>query len=60
MVGNDLTFEDILKDFDDSIITKSVSADEVTKKFYSLASAADYMGVSLAAVKYTYSNKKIR
>ena len=58
MVGNDLTFEDILKDFDDRIITISVSCDEVTKKFYSLASAANYMGVSLATVKYAYSNKR--
>ena len=59
MVGNDLTFEDILKDFDDRIIiTISVSCDEVTKKFYSLASAANYMGVSLATVKYAYSSKR--
>ena len=33
MVGNDLKFEDILKDFDDRIITILVSCDEVTKKF---------------------------
>ena len=58
MVGNDLTFEDILKDFDDRITTISVSCDEVTKKFYSLASAGNYMGVSLATVKYAYSNKR--
>ena len=57
MVGNDLTFEDILKDFDDRIITISGSCDEVTKKFYSLANAANYMGISLATVKYAYSNK---
>ena len=57
MVGNDFTFEDILKDFDDRIITISVSCDEVTKKFYSLASAANYMGVSLATAKYAYFNK---
>ena len=56
MMGKDLTFENILKDFDDRIITISVSCDEVTKKFYSLASAANYMAVSLATVKYTYSN----
>ena len=58
MVGNDLTFEDIWKDFDDRIIIISVSCDEVTKKFYSLASAANYMGVSVATVKYAYSNKR--
>ena len=58
MVGNDLTLEDILKDFNDRIITITVSCDEVTKKFYSLASAANYMGVSLATVKYAYSNKR--
>ena len=58
MVGNDLTFEDILKDFDDRIITISVSCDGVTKKFYSIASAVNYMGVSLATAKYAYSNKR--
>ena len=58
MVGNDLTFEYILKDFDDRIITISVSCDEVTEKFYSLASAANYMDVPLATVKYAYSNKR--
>ena len=58
VVGNDLTFEDILKDFDNRIITISVSCDEITKKFYSLASAANYMGVSLPTVKYAYSNKR--
>ena len=58
MVGNDLTFEDILKDFDNRIITITDSCDGVTKKFYSLASAANYMGVSLATVKYACSNKR--
>ena len=58
MVGNDLTFEDISKDVDDRIITISVSCDGVTKKFYSLASAANYMGVSLATFKYAYSNTR--
>ena len=58
IVGNGLTFEDILKDFEDKIITMSVSCDEVTKKFYSLASAANYIGVSLVTVKYAYLNKR--
>ena len=57
MVGNDLTFEDILNDFEERIITISASCNGVTKRFYSLASAA-YMGVSLATVKYAYSNKR--
>ena len=58
MVGNDLTREGILKDFDDRIITITVGCDGVTKKFYSLASAANYMGVSLATVKYAYYKKR--
>ena len=58
MVGNDLTFEDIFKDFDDRTITISVSCDEVTKNFFSLTSAANYMGVSLVTVKYAYFNKR--
>ena len=52
MEGNDLTTEDLLKDFDDRIITITTSCDGVTKKFYLLASVANYMGVSLATVKY--------
>ena len=47
-----------LKDFDDRIITIMVSCDGVFKKFYLLASVANYMGVSLATVKYAYSNKR--
>ena len=58
MVGNDLTFQDILKDFDDRTITITTSCDGVTKRFYSLASAANYMGVSLATVKYAYSKRR--
>ena len=44
MEGNDLTIEDLLKDFDDRIITITTSCDGVTKKFYSLAWVANYMG----------------
>ena len=58
MEGNDLTIEDLLKDFDDRIITITTSCDEVSKKFYSLASVANYMGVSLATVKYAYSKRR--
>ena len=58
MVGNDLTFIDMLKDFDGRIITISVSCNGVTKKFYSLASPANYMGVFLVTAKYAYSNKR--
>ena len=56
MEGNDLTIEDLLKDFDDRIITITTSCDGVMKKFYSLASVA--MGVSLATVKYAYSKRR--
>ena len=58
MEGNYLTIEDLSKDFDDRIITITTSCDGVTKKFYSLASVANYMGVSLATVKYAYSKRR--
>ena len=58
MVGNDHTFEDILKDFDNRIITITTSCDGVRKKIYSLASVANYMGVSSATVKYAYSKRR--
>ena len=58
MEGNDLTIEDLLKDFDDRIITITTSCDGVTKKFYSLVSVVNYKGVSLVTVKYAYSNKR--
>ena len=58
MEGNDLTIEYLLKDFDDRIITITASCDAVAKKFYSLASVANYMGVSLATVKYEYSKRR--
>ena len=58
MEGNDLTIEDLLKDFDDRIITITTSCDGVMKKFYSLASVANYMDVSLATVKYAYSKRR--
>ena len=58
MERNDLTIEDLLRDFDDRIITITTSCDGVMKKFYSLASVANYMDVSLVTVKYAYSNKR--
>ena len=58
MEGNDLTIEALLKNFDDRIITVTTSCDGVTKKFYLLASVANYMGVSLSTVKYTYSKRR--
>ena len=58
MEGNDLTIEDLLKDFDDRIITIMTSCNGVMKKFYSLALVANYMGVSLSTVKYAYSKRR--
>ena len=58
MEGNDLTIEDPLKEFDDRIIAITTSSDGGPKKFYSLASVANYMGVSLATVKYAYSKRR--
>ena len=45
MEENDLTIEDLLKDFDDRIITITTSCDGVVKKFYSKASVANYGGI---------------
>ena len=50
MEGNDLTIEDLLKDFDDRIITITTSCDGVMKKFYSLASVANCMDASCDGV----------
>ena len=53
-----LQIEDLLRSFDDKGIPVMVSRDGVSKKFYSLYSAAKYMDVSLANVKYSYSKGK--
>ena len=55
---NDITIEDLLRSFDDKVIPVMVSRDGVSKNFYSLYSAAKYMDVSLANVKYSYSKGK--
>ena len=55
---NDVTIEDLLRAFDDRITPVTVNCDGVSKKFYSLASVANYMGVSLATVNYAYSNRR--
>ena len=52
---NDITIEDLLRSFDDKVIPVMVSRDGISKKFYSLHSAAKHMGVSLARVKYSKS-----
>ena len=55
---NDVTIEDLLRSFDDRLITVTVSSNGVLKKFYSLSSSANYMGVSLATVNYAYSKRR--
>ena len=58
MEENDVTIEDLLRAFDDRIIPVTVNCDGVSKKFDSLASLANYMGVSLATVNYAYSKRR--
>ena len=55
---NNVTIEDLLRSFDDRIIPVTVGCDGVSKKFYSSASAANYVGVSLSTVYYAYSKRR--
>ena len=55
---NGIIIEDLLRSFDDKVIPVMVSRDGVSKKFYSLYSAAKYMDVSLANVKYSHCKEK--
>ena len=55
---NDVTIEDLLRSFSDRIIPVMVNCDGVLMKFYSLASVANYMGVSLVTVNYAYSKRR--
>ena len=55
---NGATIDDLLRSYDDKGISVMVSEDGVSKKFYSLYSAAKYMDVSLANVRYSYSKGK--
>ena len=55
MEENDITIDELIESMDCRKVPLKVSHDGRTKKFYSLAFAARYMGVSLATVYYAYS-----
>ena len=55
---NNVTIEDLLRSFDDRFIQVVVNCDGVSKRLYSLSSAANYMGVSFPTIKYAYSKRK--
>ena len=55
---DNVTIEDLLKSLNDKLIQVTVDCDGVSKKFYSLASAASYMNVLLLTIYYAYSKKR--
>ena len=55
---NNVIIEDLLRSFDDRVIPVTVGCNGVSKKFYSLASAANYMGISLSTVNYAYAKRR--
>ena len=55
---NDVTIEDLMRSFNDKIVPVTVTCNGSSKKFYSLASAANYMGVSLLTMAYACYKKR--
>ena len=55
---NDVKIEDLFRSFNDKLIQVMVNCDGVSKKFYSLSSTANYMGVSFPAMKYAYFKRR--
>ena len=55
---NNVMIEDLLTSLNDELIQVTVDCDGVSKKFYSLASAASYMDVSLSTISYAYSKER--
>ena len=58
MEENNVTIEDMLGSLDRKFVQVMVDLHGVSKKFYSLSSAAKYMDVSLSTIKYSYSKKR--
>ena len=52
---NNVTIEDMLGSLDRKFVKVTVDLNGVSKKFYSLSSAAKYMDVSLSTIRYSYS-----
>ena len=57
MEEKDITAEEIIESMDCEKVPLNVSHDGITKKFYTLAFAARYMGVSLSTLRYAHSKK---
>ena len=57
MEESDISINELIESMDCKRVPLKVSHDGRTKKFYFLAFAARYMGVSLATVYYAYSEK---
>ena len=57
MEEKDINIEELIESMDCKKVPIAVTCDGVIKKFYSLAFAARYMGVSLPTVYYAYSKK---
>ena len=58
MEENSVTTEDMLGSLDRKFVQVTVDLNGVSKKFYSLYSAAKYMDVSLSTIRYSYSQKR--
>ena len=57
MEENNVNIEELIESMDCKKVPISVTCDGVTRKFYSLAFAAKYMGVPLPTVYYEYGKK---
>ena len=57
MEENDIDIEELLKSMNCKKIPVTITCDGVTKKFYSLAFAARYMGVPLPTIYCAHFNK---
>ena len=57
MEENDTNVEELIESMSCKKVPITVTCDGVKKKFYSLAFAARYMGVSLPTVYYAHSKK---
>ena len=55
---NNVKIEDLLESINTKCVHITVESNGVSKKFYSLASAAHYMNLSLATIYHTHAKKR--
>ena len=55
---NNVKIEDLLESFNTKCVHVTAESNGVSKKFYSLASAAHYMNVSLVTIYYPHAKKR--